>query len=285
MLIGISIACIQEAIQYVVYTYCTKTGEESMVSDVFQDESKNALSMSEIYTILRQDILTLKITPGALLSENQVSTRFNTSRTPIRNVFAHLAREGLVTVHPKKGTYVSLIDLDLASQIIFMRTQVEYAVMSHIASNPDAQLFKALEENLQMQQEQIRQGVNDEEFYFIDSQFHGLCMRSMRKTKLWEMIQRMDVHYSRYRRLDYKAARQKHVFETLLKEHKQLYQYMKNGEPAKLKYALTAHLYGGFFRINTRFETEYPELLTKNGKSVEDLLLEIKVLLNEAQKG
>jgi GntR family transcriptional regulator, rspAB operon transcriptional repressor len=91
------------------------------------NETKISFSMHEIHRILRKEILTLKLAPGSLLTETQVGLRFNISRTPVRNVFAHLSRDGLLEIKPKVGTYVSLIDLEMATQIIFMRAQSELA--------------------------------------------------------------------------------------------------------------------------------------------------------------
>lgn len=238
--------------------------------------------MNEIYQILRREILTLKLSPGSLLTETQVGLRFNISRTPVRNVFAHLNRDGLLEIRPKVGTYVSLIDLEIATQIIFMRAQSELAVMTHLSKHPDAKLLVNLEKNLEEQKRQIDIGVVDEEFYRIDSRFHEFCMISYNKHKVWQLIQQMDVHYSRYRLLDYMATRTNHVFETLYAEHYNLYELIREGRTEKLKYALTAHLYGGFLRINTRFKTEYPHFFANSDRTIEDILLEIKMMVNEA---
>jgi len=246
------------------------------------DQTKISFSMSEIYQILRKEILTLKLSPGSLLTENQVSARFNMSRTPVRNVFAHLNRDGLLEIKPKVGTYVSLIDLDIATQIIFMRIQVELAVMMYLTKHTDGKLLVNLEKNLEEQKKQIENGVVDEEFYRIDSRFHEFCLISCNKHKLWQLIQQMDVHYSRYRLLDYMATRSNHVFDTLYSEHFGLYNLIKQGKSEKLKQALTSHLYGGFLRIDTRFKTEYPHFFAHNERSIEEILLEIKLMVNEA---
>jgi GntR family transcriptional regulator, rspAB operon transcriptional repressor len=154
--------------------------------------------------------------------------------------------------------------------------------MTYLTKHPDAKLLVNLEKNLEEQKRQIDLGVVDEEFYKIDSRFHEFCMISNNKHKVWQLIQQMDVHYSRYRLLDYMATRSNHVFETLYAEHYNLYELIKDRKTEKLKKAITSHLYGGFLRINTRFKTEYPQFFINNIRTIEDILLEIKLMVNEA---
>ena len=255
------------------------------MSDMFLEATPRQLTNDDVYKVLRNDILKLKIQPGEALSENYVANRFNISRTPVRSIFVRLARDGLLDVLGRKGTFVSLIDLDMAEQIIFMRIHAELAVMAYIANHPDNMLFKALRQNLEKQNKLLDTEVDDEEFYRIDSQFHGLCMASMHKQKLWKMIQSMDVHYSRYRHLDYTAARSDNVFNTLYLEHSKLYELMAKGRAEEIRYALTAHLYGGILRINTRLATEYHTFFTDSTRSIEEILLDVKLTLREALGG
>ena len=64
-----------------------------------------------IYYTLKNEIIFLKLKPGALISEIEMAHRFNVSRTPIRQVFSKLNEEGLIDIIPQKGSFVSLIDL------------------------------------------------------------------------------------------------------------------------------------------------------------------------------
>ncbi|MGO1238580.1 MAG: GntR family transcriptional regulator, partial [Hafnia alvei] len=50
----------------------------------------------QIYRYLRKDIVECTIPPGTLLSEKEISARFNVSRQPVREAFIKLAENGLV---------------------------------------------------------------------------------------------------------------------------------------------------------------------------------------------
>ena len=78
---------------------------------------------------LKENIMSLELKPGELLSEVELSEKLNISRTPIREVLMRLKNEHLIEVKPQSGTYVSLIDLDLIEEAIFMRFALEEKVL------------------------------------------------------------------------------------------------------------------------------------------------------------
>ena len=72
-------------------------------------ESSDTLT-ERAYARLEDLIVTLELTPGAVLSENGLSLALGIGRTPIREALQRLAREGLVRVHPRKAIIVTETD-------------------------------------------------------------------------------------------------------------------------------------------------------------------------------
>ncbi len=236
----------------------------------------------DVYEILRKEIITLRRLPGSAITENSVAQRFGLSRTPVRSVFARLAQEGLMDLNGRRGSFVSLIDLNLAVQIIFLRVQTEYGVMRQIAQHPNALLFSKLETNLAQQTIIAEENRSDEEFYRVDSRFHELCMEYTGKSRLWKLIQGMDVHYARYRRLDYSTFKKKNTFSNLRDQHEILLQFMRDGKCEQLYRAITTHLYSGILRIGSDlFETYFP-YFDMQPQEFRELLHEVKLQINEA---
>ena len=58
------------------------------------------------YIAIRDMIVELDIPPGARLVENDLATRLNVSKTPIREAFALLEADGLVDIPPYRGATV-----------------------------------------------------------------------------------------------------------------------------------------------------------------------------------
>lgn len=67
---------------------------------------------TQIYEALREDILWLQLAPGSALDEVALASRFNVSRTPVREALLLLAGEDLVTLLPNRTSIVAHFSLD-----------------------------------------------------------------------------------------------------------------------------------------------------------------------------
>ena len=56
---------------------------------------------------LEEEIVTLKIAPGSVVSEAGLSARLGLGRTPVREALQRLASEGLVQILPRRGIIVT----------------------------------------------------------------------------------------------------------------------------------------------------------------------------------
>jgi DNA-binding GntR family transcriptional regulator len=74
---------------------------------------------------LREAIVEGVLAPGSRLSEVQVAKQLNVSRTPMREAFAQLEREGLVTVLPRVGAFVRSVSLRDVTEIYKVRMALE----------------------------------------------------------------------------------------------------------------------------------------------------------------
>ncbi len=61
----------------------------------------------EVRQILRDLILRQELPAGQRLDLDELKDRLGVSRTPVREAPDRLAREGLVTILPRRGTYVT----------------------------------------------------------------------------------------------------------------------------------------------------------------------------------
>jgi DNA-binding GntR family transcriptional regulator len=92
------------------------------------------LSLTEqAYRALEEQIVTLKIPPGTVVTEAILGERLGIGRTPIREALWRLARERLVTIIPHRGIIVSEIDIKLQLRLLELRREVERLVASRAA--------------------------------------------------------------------------------------------------------------------------------------------------------
>lgn len=71
----------------------------------------------KVYAQLREDIIGLRLQPGADLDEATLERRFGVSRTPVREALIRLASEGLITLSPNRGAQITPIDISEVPQL------------------------------------------------------------------------------------------------------------------------------------------------------------------------
>jgi DNA-binding GntR family transcriptional regulator len=77
----------------------------------------------QAYRMIEEQIVTLRLKPGEILSEQMLSATCGIGRTPIREALQRLAREGLVMILPRKGILVS--DLNPRHQLLLLEVRRE----------------------------------------------------------------------------------------------------------------------------------------------------------------
>lgn len=78
-----------------------------------------------VYDELKQRIITLELSPGEPLKEQELATHFEVSRTPVREALGILDHEGLVEIIPQKGAFVAKLDFMIIREIYQLREVLE----------------------------------------------------------------------------------------------------------------------------------------------------------------
>ena len=85
-----------------------------------------AISLSErAYHDIRRMIVRLELPPGSVVREETLQEAIGTGRTPIREALQRLVRDQFVTVIPRRGVYVSNIDVSELSTLYETRAILE----------------------------------------------------------------------------------------------------------------------------------------------------------------
>jgi DNA-binding GntR family transcriptional regulator len=79
----------------------------------------------QAYGLIEEQIVTLQLKPGEILSEQMLSATCRIGRTPIREALQRLAREGLVVILPRKGILVSEINPRHQLLLLEVRRELE----------------------------------------------------------------------------------------------------------------------------------------------------------------
>src|SRR5437588_2228553 len=76
-----------------------------------------AVSLAErAYRAVREMIVSLELRPGAVINERELMERLAIGRTPVREALRRLAQEKFVAVYPRRGMFVTTVEIrDLAA--------------------------------------------------------------------------------------------------------------------------------------------------------------------------
>src|SRR5947208_12417772 len=97
---------------------------------VLQPPSLEPASLAErAYRAIREMIVSLELRPGAVIDERGLMERLGSGRTPTREAVRRLGQERLVEVYPRRGMFVTSVEIrDLASL-----AEVRSVLESHVA--------------------------------------------------------------------------------------------------------------------------------------------------------
>ncbi len=209
---------------------------------------KNTASSNIVYNSLKKDILNLKLAPGVGISETDMASKYNVSRTPVRDAFKALANEGLLEVKPHIGTFVSLIDINQISDVLYIRKVVELSILKDLClSFSEADELK-LKFSLNEQKKFLQSTNFDEhsvtDFIELDNNFHKLIFRLASKEGIWNMIFGINQHYERFRSL-LNLHRENNI-QNLYDEHCSIVEALNKKDTDALQTIINKHVYDGF---------------------------------------
>ena len=95
------------------------------------------------YHALEEEIVTLRIPPGTVVSEAILSRRLGVGRTPVREALQRLAREWLVTILPRRGIVVTEIDPVRQLRLLEVRREIERLLARSAARRASAEQREA----------------------------------------------------------------------------------------------------------------------------------------------
>ena len=221
---------------------------------------KNQLTNNQIYKILEDEIVSLDIKPNEALGENSLAARFGVSRTPIRSVLQRLQENGFVRIIPGKGTFVEPINIETASELIYLRVAVESSVLKDFINSASQTDIESVRYSLQ-QLEEAAKGADDlstfdiNKFLQQDLEMHKIWFSATKKMYIWSIITKPHPDYSRFIRLDIVGAKN---VPDVIKDHRDIMSIIDSRNTDGIEALMSTHLYGGIRRLGSKlFSDEY----------------------------
>ena len=105
---------------------------------------KNRSQAHLAYLALERLIVTLKLEPGALVTERQLLERADCGRTPVREAIQKLAWQGLIEIRARVGLQIAIIRPDDRAHVMETRKRLEPLAAALVADEASAEARKAI---------------------------------------------------------------------------------------------------------------------------------------------
>ncbi|MFQ5409150.1 MAG: GntR family transcriptional regulator [Anaerolineales bacterium] len=176
-----------------------------MVEEVTQkiaykpNRNLDKLTLNErVYQLLREDILSNRLPPGAPLHEEVVAAGFGVSRGPVREALRRLDAEGLVNLVPRRVAVVSSFSREEFLDAYRVREALEVLAVRLATARLNATDISALE---QLHEQMVASAAAEDMdgFFSANMAFHALIADRSGNEKLREFYHPLVNQMRRYR--------------------------------------------------------------------------------------
>lgn len=191
-----------------------------------------------VFETLRNAILSGNLQPNERLMEIQLSEKLGVSRTPVREAIRKLELEGLVTMIPRKGAYVSDLNLDEMMETLVIREALEIIAIKMAMENFTDYDIEELEES----QENFLKAFNKknvENLIKYDAEIHRKIHELSKNRKLISIMENINEELSRFRLIFFSEFIES---ESVIRQHEKIIKAIKNNYPQKAADAMKEHL-------------------------------------------
>ena len=157
------------------------------------------------YVALEEMLCTLRLEPGVVLSEGALSETLGIGRTPVREALQRLAREGLVTVLPRRGVLVSEFNVKKQLRMLEVRRELE-RLMARSAAARATDEERGRFETIAREMHDSADAGDDIRFMRLDRDFNVLVSQATRNEFATEAISLMAGLSRRFWFMHYRQA-------------------------------------------------------------------------------
>lgn len=186
---------------------------------------------------IKENIISLELAPGSQISENALAAEMGLSRTPVREALIELSKVEIVEIHPQRKSTVPLIDYDLVEESRFMRNLLECAVVELVCEMAGPMDVERLNANIRLQSFYL-DGTYTNELMALDNQFHGMLFEIAKKSRIFELIQNIAIHFDRVRGMALSSVKDLKVVQ----DHQELVEFIRQRDAKAARELMEVHL-------------------------------------------
>ena len=124
------------------------------------------LKNKTVYELIKRDIITYELSPGAEVSEVKLAERYGFGMTPIRQALARITVEGLIIKKGPRKHKVAPISLRLVQEVFELRLLLEPHAGQLVAHKRDVEALSRLDE---LHEVEYTPGDRDSEIVYLEA--------------------------------------------------------------------------------------------------------------------
>ena len=208
---------------------------------VHQPKAAEAQSLSDrAYFAIRELIVTLELAPGSIVSERELQDRLVVGRTPVREALQRLESERLVEVYPRRGIFVSnvnVLDLAVLSEVRVVLEGFGARLAAERSTPADREATVALIDEVR----QLNSTVDQRLLIDVDQRIHRHVYSCTHNPFLEATL---DGYYMLTLRIWFLVLNRVARLEEAVKEHLELLEAIRDGDPERANAAMQRHVAG-----------------------------------------
>lgn len=195
-----------------------------------------AVSLSEqAYQAIRRMIVRLDLAPGAVIREDELQATLGIGRTPIREALQRLVRDQFVTVIPRRGAFVSGVDVAELSMLYETRRILEPYAARVACERGKPEQWDAMEDAL----DRATADVAAVDLLEIDRLCHELIWAAAGNRFLTDTL---DMLYAQSDRLWHMYLADVASMDEAVAEHREILEALRDGDADRCESLVEAHI-------------------------------------------
>jgi len=200
-------------------------------------KSKKAI----VYETLKKRIISHSLHPGDPLNESVLSKELKISKTPIREAFQQLEKEGFIESVPGRGAFVSRISIQDIRELFEIREILECQVIRRVASKGDLNKSEAEAIGKKFESSDSNGNKTPKSYFKAGDQIHTFIFEAFGNKRLLEFYKRLQDHIERMRLYFFNQVNPERS-EKSFREHLEIIEALVAQDPERAERAMREHL-------------------------------------------
>jgi len=187
------------------------------------------------YEAIRELIITLELEPGSVINERELIERIGIGRTPVREALRRLAQERLVEMYPRRGMFVTGVDVRELARLSEVRAVLE-AEAARLAAERATDAERA---ELRTLIAEIGGDLDDRGLMELDERIHRAVYRCSHNDLLEDTLEQ---YYMLALRIWMIALDRQHELKDAVGEHQTLLEAIHDGDGPRAAETMRGHV-------------------------------------------